>query len=165
MKFKIAWNEAIDAILNISYTCVNVSHKFTYSCFYLLYRTLVLPKNILRLHPVYLLVYVYYKRMFCCRVIVRACDCVAMIHLQSTHAVKLSCHTHCTFVSLSLVVLLDPWKMYLSATQGMGTGYGWLTPRNLYFGYSPGLCGWKENLADVDTRRNYCTSDSLLHNT
>ena len=72
---------------------------------------------------------------------VRACDCVAMIHLQSTHAVKLSCHTHCTFVSLSLVVLLDPWKMYLSATQGMGTGYGWLTPRNLYFGYSPGLCG------------------------
>ena len=54
-----------------SYTCVNVSHKFTYSCIYLLYRTLFLPKNILRLHPFYLHVYVYYKRMFCCR-----CPCL-----------------------------------------------------------------------------------------
>ena len=64
---------------------------------------------------------------------VRARDCVAMIHLQSTNIVKLSCHK----VSLSRVVLLDPWKMYCNATQGMGTGYGWLTPRNVYFGYSP----------------------------
>ena len=131
MKFKIAWNEAIDAILNISYTCVNVSHKFTYSCFYLLYRTLVLPKNILRLHPVYLHVYVYSKRMFCCRVIVRACDCVAMIHLQSI--TLLSClvisTVHCISVSCCLVGSLEN---VLECHTGHGNGV-WLvnTPESV----------------------------------
>ena len=110
--FKIAWNEAIDVILNISYTCVNVSHKFAYSCIYLLYRTLVLPKDILRLHPVYLhgicVCLLQDLSRECFVAVSLSVPVIALLWFTCSQPTLLSCLVICT-VHLYLCLLLSCW--------------------------------------------------------